>query len=49
MSKILLVDDDIELVGMLREYLEQEGFQVAVAHGSGGEAHSAGVAPPGGA
>lgn len=32
MSKILLVDDDVELVGMLREYLEQEGFDVAVAH-----------------
>ncbi len=32
MSKILLVDDDVELVGMLREYLEQEGFDVTVAH-----------------
>jgi DNA-binding response OmpR family regulator len=32
MSKILLVDDDVELVDMLREYLEQEGFDVAVAH-----------------
>lgn len=32
MSKILLVDDDVELVGMLREYLEQEGFDVTVAY-----------------
>lgn len=32
MSKILLVDDDVELVGLLREYLEQEGYEVAVAH-----------------
>jgi DNA-binding response OmpR family regulator len=32
MTKILLVDDDIELVGMLREYLEQDGFTVATAH-----------------
>lgn len=29
---ILLVDDDVELVDMLREYLEQEGFRIAVAH-----------------
>ncbi|HNA29696.1 MAG TPA: response regulator transcription factor [Thiobacillaceae bacterium] len=28
MTKILLVDDDIELAGMLGEYLEREGFQV---------------------
>jgi len=32
MSKVLLIDDDIELVDMLREYLEQEKFEVRVAH-----------------
>ena len=32
MTKLLLVDDDRELAGMLREYLEQEGFSVALAH-----------------
>lgn len=26
MAKVLLVDDDVELSGMLREYLEREGF-----------------------
>lgn len=32
MTKILLVDDDVELVEMLKEYLEQEGFDVTAAH-----------------
>ncbi|MDG1073806.1 MAG: response regulator transcription factor [Methylophilaceae bacterium] len=32
MSKLLLIDDDVELVGMLREFLQQEGFDVTVAH-----------------
>jgi two-component system OmpR family response regulator/two-component system response regulator CpxR len=32
MSKVLLIDDDIELVGMFQEYLEQEGFEVRTAH-----------------
>ena len=31
-SKVLLIDDDIELVGMFKEYLEQEGFDVKTAH-----------------
>ena len=31
-SSILLVDDDVELVGMLRHYLEREGYTVATAH-----------------
>ena len=31
MSKILLVDDDHELVNMLQEYLTQEGYMVTVA------------------
>ena len=32
MNQVLLIDDDIELVGMFAEYLEQEGFRVACAH-----------------
>jgi two-component system OmpR family response regulator len=32
MSKVLLIDDDVELVGMFQEYLEQEGFDVKTAH-----------------
>ena len=31
-EKILLIDDDVELVGMIRDYLTQEGFEVVVAH-----------------
>jgi DNA-binding response OmpR family regulator len=31
-TKVLLVDDDIELVGMLGEYLEREGFEVKGVH-----------------
>ncbi|ABA57195.1 two component transcriptional regulator, winged helix family [Nitrosococcus oceani ATCC 19707] len=33
MNRILLADDDIELCGMLKQYLEVEGFQVGMAHG----------------
>jgi two-component system response regulator CpxR len=29
---ILLADDDIELCGLLKEYLQQEGFDVRLAH-----------------
>lgn len=29
---VLLIDDDIELVEMLKEYLEQEGFIIQTAH-----------------
>lgn len=32
MSKLLLVDDDIELTNMLKEYLEGEGFSVDAVH-----------------
>lgn len=32
MAKVLLIDDDLELVEMLKEYLEQNGYQVLVAH-----------------
>jgi DNA-binding response OmpR family regulator len=31
MHKVLIIDDDIELVGMLQEYLQQEGFAVDCA------------------
>ncbi len=32
MQKVLLIDDDVELLEMLKEYLEQESFDVQVAH-----------------
>lgn len=32
MAKVLLIDDDVELVEMLKEYLEQDGYEVLVAH-----------------
>ncbi|QDQ27908.1 response regulator transcription factor [Chitinimonas arctica] len=32
MTRVLLVDDDIELSAMLAEYLEQEGFAVRAVH-----------------
>ena len=32
MSKLLLVDDDIELTTMLTEYLEREGFEITAVH-----------------
>lgn len=32
MNQVLLIDDDIELVGMFQEYLQLEGFQVNCAH-----------------
>ena len=32
MSKVLLIDDDVELVGMFQEYLEREGYDVMTAH-----------------
>jgi two-component system, OmpR family, response regulator len=31
-ARVLLVDDDVELVELLREYLEREGFAVEAAH-----------------
>lgn len=34
MQRILLVDDDVELMEMIREYLEPEGFAVDVAYDS---------------
>jgi DNA-binding response OmpR family regulator len=32
LPRILVVDDDVELCELLREYLEPEGFRIAVAH-----------------
>ena len=32
MNKVLLIDDDVDLVTMLQEFLAQEGFQVTCAH-----------------
>lgn len=32
MTNILMIDDDIEFVQMMREYLQPEGFSVASAH-----------------
>lgn len=32
MTKVLLVDDDIELSAMLKEYLERDGFEVDTVH-----------------
>lgn len=31
-GRVLLVDDDVELVDLLRDYLEREGFSVGSAH-----------------
>ena len=31
-TKVLLVDDDVELAGMFRIYLEREGFEVKAVH-----------------
>jgi two-component system OmpR family response regulator len=32
MTQVLLIDDDVELLEMLKEYLEQEGFGVVGVH-----------------
>lgn len=32
MNKILLIDDDIELTSMLKEFLDSEGFDVSIAN-----------------
>ena len=32
MTRVLLVDDDVALAGMLREYLQAEGFEATTAH-----------------
>ncbi len=45
MNHVLLVDDDQELAGMLKEYLEGDGFHVTLSHN--GE-HGLGLARQGG-
>jgi two-component system, OmpR family, response regulator len=41
MTKVLLIDDDVELVDLLKEYLEQDGFEITTAHnGVDGLAHA---------
>jgi two-component system, OmpR family, response regulator len=43
MIKVLLVDDDVELVALLKEYLEQEGFDATGVHdGESGVAEALG-------
>ncbi|HEX6879807.1 MAG TPA: response regulator, partial [Terriglobales bacterium] len=32
MDRVLVVDDDVELCGLIREYLEPQGFEVEVVH-----------------
>ena len=32
MTRVLLVDDDVELATMLREYLEREGYETTAVH-----------------
>ncbi len=32
MTRVLLVDDDVELASMLREYLQREGFETTTVH-----------------
>ncbi|WP_347986568.1 response regulator transcription factor [Methylomonas sp. AM2-LC] len=32
MTKILMIDDDVELVELFKDYLQQEGFQVDFSH-----------------
>jgi two-component system OmpR family response regulator/two-component system response regulator CpxR len=31
-ARVLLIDDDVELVDLLRDFLVREGFEIAVAH-----------------
>lgn len=46
MTRLLVIDDDVELVALLREYLEGEGFAVAAAHdGEAGLRAAAEAAP----
>lgn len=41
MNNVLLIDDDVELVGMFQEYLEQEGFRTTCVHdGEAGARHA---------
>ena len=46
MQTVLLIDDDVELVEMLKEYLELEGFEVKVAHDGADGVQKGGTATP---
>jgi DNA-binding response OmpR family regulator len=37
-TRILIVDDDVELCGLLREFLGTEGYEVEAHHAGGGAA-----------
>ena len=43
---VLLVDDDVELVSLLRAYLENDGFRVSVAHDGENAVRLAFAVPP---
>lgn len=46
MHKVLLIDDDIELVGLIADYLEREGFEVSTAYdGEAGVAAALSIQP----
>ncbi len=46
MTKVLLIDDDVELVKLIREYLLQENFEVETAHdGETGVVYAESLAP----
>lgn len=46
MTKVLLIDDDVELVKLIREYLLQENFEVECAHdGETGVVYAESLAP----
>lgn len=46
MTKVLLIDDDVELVKLIREYLLQEDFEVETAHdGETGVVYAESLAP----
>ena len=32
MTKVLIIDDDVELAGLFKEYLEKDGFDVGLSH-----------------
>lgn len=41
MTRVLLIDDDVELTGLLQEYLQRDGFEVAAVHDGAGGAEAA--------
>lgn len=45
-ANVLLVDDDVELLHLLRHYLESDGFRVSVAHEGEAAMRSVLLSPP---